>query len=83
MYNNSNNEGERRPRPRFHREGAEPVGRPRFTRDGESRPRFSRDGESRPQRPHSDRPFSGERTERPNRPFGGRPKRNNGVYSGH
>ena len=83
MYNNSNNDGERRPRPRFHREGAEPVGRPRFTRDGESRPRFSRDGESRPQRPHSDRPFSGERTERPNRPFGGRPKRNNGVYSGH
>ena len=83
MYNNSNNEGERRPRPRFHREGAEPVGRPRFTRDGESRPRFSRDGESRPQRPHSDRPFSGERTERPNRPFGGRPQRNNGVYSGH
>ena len=25
MYNNSNNDGERRPRPRFHREGAEPV----------------------------------------------------------
>ena len=92
MYNNSNNDGERRPRPRFHREGAEPVGRPhftrdgesrpRFTRDGESRPRFSRDGESRPQRPHTERPF-GERAERPNRPFGGKPKRNNGVYSGH
>ena len=82
MYNNSNNEGERRPRPRFRREGAEPVGRPHFTRDGESRPRFSRDGESRPQRPHTERPF-GERTERPNRPFGGKPKRNNGVYSGH
>ena len=82
MYNNSNNEGERRPRPRFRREGAEPVGRPHFTRDGESRPRFSRDGESRPQRPHTERSF-GERTERPNRPFGGKPKRNNGVYSGH
>ena len=82
MYNNSNNDGERRPRPRFHREGAEPVGRPHFTRDGESRPRFSRDGESRPQRPHTERPF-GERAERPNRPFGGKPKRNNGVYSGH
>ena len=82
MYNNSNNDGERRPRPRFRREGAEPVGRPHFTRDGESRPRFSRNGESRPQRPHTERPF-GERAERPNRPFGGKPKRNNGVYSGH
>ena len=82
MYNSSNNDGERCPRPRFHREGAEPVGRPHFTRDGESRPRFSRDGESRPQRPHTERPF-GERAERPNRPFGGKPKRNNGVYSGH
>ena len=82
MYNNSNNDGERRPRPRFRREGAEPVDRPHFTRDGESRPRFSRDGESRPQRPHTERPF-GERAERPNRPFGGKPKRNNGVYSGH
>ena len=82
MYNNSNNDGERRPRPRFRREGVEPVGRPHFTRDGESRPRFSRDGESRPQRPHTERPF-GERAERPNRPFGGKPKRNNGVYSGH
>ena len=82
MYNNSNNDGERRPRPRFRREGAEPVGRPHFTRDGVSRPRFSRDGESRPQRPHTERPF-GERAERPNRPFGGKPKRNNGVYSGH
>ena len=82
MYNNSNNDGERRPRPRFHREGAEPVGRPHFTRDGESRPRFSRDGESRPQCPRTERPF-GERAERPNRPFGGKPKRNNGLYSGH
>lgn len=82
MYNNSNNDGERRPRPRFHREGAEPVGRPHFTRDGEARPRFSRDGESRPQRSHAERPF-GERAERPNRPFSGKPKRNNGLYSGH
>lgn len=82
MYNNSNNDGERRPRPRFHREGAEPVGRPHFSRDGEARPRFSRDGESRSQRSHAERPF-GERAERPNRPFGGKPKRNNGVYSGH
>ena len=43
MYNNNlNNEGERRPRPRFHREG-EPVSarpaRPRFTREGENRPK--------------------------------------------
>ena len=87
MYNNnSNNEGERRPRPRFRREEGQP--RPRFTRDGESRPRFTRDGESRPRftRDGETRPrFSrdGERTERPNRPFGGKPKRNPGVYSGH
>ena len=88
MYNNSNNEGERRPRPRFHREGAEQVSRPRFTRDGESRPRFSRDGESRPQRTFGERAERpqrsfGERTERPQRPFGAKPKRNAGVYSGH
>ena len=83
MFDNNSNNGERRPRPRFHREGAEPVGRPRFTRDGESRPRFSRDGESRPQRSfNNERPFNGERSERPNRPFGGKPKRNNGLYSG-
>ena len=69
MYNNSNNDGERRQRPRFHREGAEQVGRPHFTREGgESRPRFTRDGETRPQRPQ--------------RPYG-KPKRNAGVYSGH
>ena len=36
--NNSNNEGARRPRARFQREGAEHVGRPRFSRDGETRP---------------------------------------------
>lgn len=56
MYNNSNNDGERRPRPRFRREGAEPVSRPHFTRDGESRPHFTRDGESRPQRPFGAKP---------------------------
>ena len=74
--NNSNNDGARRPRARFHREGAEQVGRPRFTRDGAEqvgRPRFTRDGESNPFRPS-----------RPNRPANGRkPKRNAGVYSGH
>ena len=83
MYNNSNNDGEaRRPRQRIHREGAEQVGRPRFTRDGAEstgRPRFTRDGESRP---HFTR--DGEtRPQRPQRPFGGKPKRNAGVYSGH
>ena len=75
MYNNLNNEGERRPRPRFRREGEAITPRPRFTRDGESRPQ---------------RPFSGERSERPlrpqrpnnaNRPFGQKPKRNNNLYS--
>ena len=86
---NSNNEGERRPRPRFHREGepasARPA-RPRFTREGESRPKPYGFGAERPQRPfngekregRSERPFNGER---PNRPFGGKPQRNNGVYS--
>ena len=77
MYNNLNNEGERRPRPRFRREGEAITPRPRFTRDGESRPQ---------------RPFSGERSERPqrpqrpnngNRPFGQKPKRNNNLYSAH
>ena len=89
MYDNSNNEGARRSRPRFHRESAEQVARPRFTRDGESRPHFTRDGESRPHftrdgesRPHFTR--DGEnRPQRPQRPFGGKPKRNAGVYSGH
>lgn len=93
MYNNnSNNEGERRPRPRFHREGNEPVNaRPRFRReDGEnSRPRgfgYNTERAERPQRPFGERterpqrPF-GERTERPNRPFKGKPNRNNGLYS--
>ena len=97
MYNNSNNDGERRPRPRFHREGAEPVGRPRFSRDGEARPRFTRDTDSRPRftrdgetRPRFTRDADsrtqrsfGEHSERPNRPFGAKPKRNPGLYSGH
>ena len=67
MYNNSNNEGERRPRPRFRREGAEHLSRPRA---------------ERPYGERAERPF-GERPERPSRPFGGKPKRNPGVYSGH
>ena len=74
MYNNNlNNEGERRPRPRFHREG-EPVSarpaRPRFTREGENRPK--------PAGFTNERSFNGER---PSRPFGAKPKRNNGMYS--
>ncbi len=92
MYNNLNNEGERRPRPRFHREGEPVSARP-------ARPRFSREGENKP-KPfgfNSERSFTGERSfngerregrgerpfggERPNRPFGGKPKRNNGLYS--
>ncbi|MBQ2190756.1 MAG: rRNA pseudouridine synthase [Paludibacteraceae bacterium] len=93
---NSNNEGERRPRPRFHREGesvsARPA-RPRFTREGENRPKpfgfnsersftgeRSFNGERREGR--GERPFGGERREvRGERPFGGKPKRNNGLYS--
>ena len=82
MYNNNlNNEGERRPRPRFHREGNEPVSaRPRFRREaGEnSRPRGFGYNTERAERPQ--RAF-GERTERPNRPFKGKPNRNNGLYS--
>ena len=94
MYNNSNNEGERRPRPRFHREGEPLSARPRF-HDASERPRRSFNGE-RPfnsERPFNgerpNRPFNGERpnrpfnSERPNRPFGGKPKRNNGLYSPH
>jgi len=78
MYNNNlNNEGERRPRPRFRRETEPTSARPRFRReDGESRPKqfgFSSERSERPQRP-----FDGER---PQRPFGGKPKRNNGLYS--
>ena len=78
MYNNNlNNEGERRPRPRFRREGEPASARPRFRReDGESRPKQFGFNSERPQRP-----FDGER---PQRPFGDRkPKRNNGLYSHH
>ena len=79
MYNNNfNNDGERRPRPRFHREG-EQVSRPRFQRDGDSRPHFRTDGEQRPRfrNDGEQRPFNGER-----RSFNGkRPQRNHGVYS--
>jgi 23S rRNA pseudouridine2605 synthase len=93
MFGNSNNEGERRPRPRFRRENEPVSARPRFTREGDSnRPKtFGFNGE-RPNRPFNgerterpNRPFNGERTERPNRPFNGqqRPKRNNGLYSAH
>ena len=94
MFDNSSNNGERRPRPRFHREGESVSPRPRFRR--EERPAFGERSErserpynsERPSRPfNSERPnrsFSGERSERPqrpNRPFGGKPKRNNGLYS--
>ena len=72
MYNNSNNEGERRPRPRFRREGAEHL----------SRPRAERPFGERAERPFGERP-SRPFGERPSRPFGGKPKRNPGVYSGH
>ena len=84
--NNSNNEGARRPRARFQREGAEHVGRPRFTRDGESRPHFTRDGESRPHftRDGESRPrFSRDGETRPQRPMGHKPKRNQNLYSAH
>ena len=84
--NNSNNEGTRRPRARFQREGAEHVGRPRFTRDGESRPHFTRDGESRPHftRDGESRPrFSRDGETRPQRPMGHKPKRNQNLYSAH
>ncbi len=79
MYNNNfNNDGERRPRPRFRREGEPASARPRFRReDGEARPRPTGFNTER-----AERPFSGERSERPNRSFGAkRPQRNNGLYS--
>ena len=95
MYNNNlNNEGERRPRPRFRRESEPISARPRFRReDGESRPKpFGERSEFRSQNSEyrkpfngerSERPFNGERPNRPNRPFGGKPKRNNNLYSPH
>lgn len=81
MYNNFNNEGERRPRPRFHRESGPVSQRPRFTRDGESRPKpfgFNTDRFERPSRPSNHM----EQGDRPQRSFGHKPvKRNNGLYS--
>ena len=77
MFDNNSNNGERRPRPRFHRDG-EQLPRPHFHREGEqlSRPHFHREGEE------SSRPrFSRDSEERrPSRPYG-KPKRNNGLYS--
>ena len=93
---NSNNEGERRPRPRFRREGEPVNARPRFHREGAPKPLgfgenpYSGERTERPRRPfnseRAERPqrsFNGERRERPNKPFGGKPKRNNGLYSQH
>ena len=87
MYNNNfNNEGERRPRPRFQREGAERPSRPRFnTERGEraygeraygERAYGNRDFGERPQRPYGERSM-GERPERPygERSTGDRPQR--------
>ena len=79
MYNNNfNNEGERRPRPRFQREGAERPSRPRFnTERGEraygeraygERAYGNRDFGERPQRPYGERSMG----ERPQRPYGER-----------
>ena len=79
MYNNNfNNEGERRPRPRFQREGAERPSRPRFnTERGEraygeraygERAYGNRDFSERPQRPYGERSMG----ERPQRPYGER-----------
>jgi len=80
--NNFNNEGERRPRPRFRRENEPVSARPRFRReDGVSRPKPF--GERVDHSFSSERPFNGERPNRPNRPFGGKPKRNNNLYSPH
>ena len=89
MYNNnSNNDSERRPRPRFRRESEPVSARPRFRReDGESRPKpfgFNSDRAERPQRSFGERSY-GERSfgERPERSFRPKPKRNNNVYSAH
>ena len=93
----NNNDGERKPRPRFRREAGEgaPMHSPRprfhregesrpFNHDGESRPHFSHDGESRPRfrRDGESRSFSHEGGERRPQGFGfKKPNRNNGVYS--
>ena len=47
---NPNNEGERRPRPRFRREGEPVNARPHFHKDGEDRPQHSFVGRPKPQR---------------------------------
>ena len=89
MFDNNSNNGERRPRPRFHREGEPVSARPRFRREGDKPVAFGYNPEhaehaDRPRRSfNGERPFSGERPNRPNRPFGGKPKRNNGLYSAH
>ncbi|MBO4454034.1 MAG: rRNA pseudouridine synthase [Paludibacteraceae bacterium] len=84
MYNNFNNEGERRPRPRFHRESELVSSRPRFTRDGENRPKpfgFNTDRTERPNHGMSPR-RNGENGLRHEGNFGHKPfKRNNGLYS--
>ena len=90
MYNNNfNNEGERRPRPRFQREGAERPSRPRFnTERGEraygeraygERAYGNRDFGERPQRPYGERSM-GDRPQRSfgERSFGERPQRSFG-----
>ncbi len=80
-FNNSNNEGERRPRPRFRREGEPVTARPRFKREGDNRQRPMGFGGERQERPagfHIDHD-----NRRPARNFGGKPKRNNGLYSAH
>lgn len=89
MFDNNSNNGERRPRPRFRREGEPISARPRFHREGDKPAAFGFNPEraERTDRPHrsfnGERPSNGERPNRPNRPFGGKPKRNNGLYSAH
>lgn len=89
MFDNNSNNGERRPRPRFRREGEPISARPRFRREGDKPAAFGFNPErvERTDRPHrffnGERPSNGERPNRPNRPFGGKPKRNNGLYSAH
>ena len=82
MFDNNSNNGERIPRPRFRR-GGETVSsaRPRFRRDNDGQPKQFGFGTEHSER--SQRSFNGERPNRPNKPFGGKPKRNNGVYSNH
>ncbi len=89
MFDNNSNNGERRPRPRFRREGEPISARPRFHREGDKPAAFGFNPErvertDRPRRSfNGERPSNGERPNRPNRPFGGKPKRNNGLYSAH